>query len=357
MTDRTTPERTRGDDPRDRVPRLSLLFDMTSPEWATPASSLYAAAVDLAARADELGFARIVLHEHHNTDDGYLPAPIVLGAAIAARTTRLKLVLSAVVAPLRHPLHLAEELAVLDLLAQGRLSVVLVAGARESEYAMFGLPFRGRGAVLDETVETLRQAWTGEPFQFRGAPARVLPMPYQPGGPPLSLGGMTKGSARRAARLGVGYRPVMPQLHDVYRDELERLGTVAPAAGGPGAAPVSSGGRRAPTFLHISENPDADWKRIAPHALHHANTFTRWVIEAGADETHLVADADALRCHGDYASLTPDECIELFEAVGADGGIEFRPLLAGLDVSMAETSFDLLEREVLPGLGRRRAER
>ena len=112
---------------------LGVAFTMRSPSWGPPTPDLYAAALDMAAWADSLGFETVGLSEHHNTSDGYLPSPIVLASAIGARTSRIDIKLSVVLATLMHPLHLAEDLAVADLVSNGRLRVTLGRGtARRS---------------------------------------------------------------------------------------------------------------------------------------------------------------------------------------------------------------------------------
>lgn len=327
-----------------RGPRLSLRFDLATPPWGAPSAELFDAAVEMSAWADGLGFDHVMLHEHHNTDDGYLPSPIVLVAGMATRTRQVQLVLSAVVATLRHPIHLAEELAVLDLLSHGRLSVVLGAGSRRSEFDAFGVDMRRRPSLMEEAVTALRAAWTGAPFEFRGAQVQVLPRPVQVGGPPLAIGGMSEASARRAARLGVGYQPAMPQLYDVYLDELRRLGAVEPDGGKWAPAP----GRGLPMFLHVATDPDAAWARIAPHALYNANTFARWMQAEGTPGPPVVEDADTLR--GAYRVVTPTECIELCRAAGPGATLALQPLLAGLDPELGWASLRLFEDQVLGAL-------
>ena len=111
---------------------LAIAFNMRSPSWGPPTG--YAAAVlDMCAWADRLGFATVLLSEHHNTSDGYLPSPIVMAGAVGARTTRIDIKISVVLATLMHPVHLAEDLAVADLISGGRLHVTLGAGYRVPE--------------------------------------------------------------------------------------------------------------------------------------------------------------------------------------------------------------------------------
>src|SRR5690606_20598071 len=99
------------------------------------------------------------------------------------------------------PIRLAEQLAVLDLASGGRVTIVAGLGYREEEFAMAGVDRKRRGTVMEEAVETMRRAWTGEPFEYRGRRVVVTPKPKTPGGPTLLVGGSTEKAARRAARL------------------------------------------------------------------------------------------------------------------------------------------------------------
>ncbi len=100
---------------------FTISFDMRAPSFGAPAGDLYAAALDMCAWADELGFDVVGIGEHHASDDGYLPSPLVFAAAAAARTRRIKLRPSVLLAPLYDPIKLAEDTAVLQILSRGRL--------------------------------------------------------------------------------------------------------------------------------------------------------------------------------------------------------------------------------------------
>lgn len=204
---------------------FALRFDFRNPPIAgTDMAERYAAALDMAAWADQLGAVAITLSEHHGSDDGYLPSALTMAAAMAARTTNARLVIAAVVAAMHDPLQLAEEAAVVDLISGGRLDLCLVNGYVASEFDMFGEDIHRRAARVTETVAALRQAWTGQPFEFRGRTVRVTPTPARPGGPKITLGGSTEPAARRAARIADGFMASSPGLWDHYRDELVKLG-------------------------------------------------------------------------------------------------------------------------------------
>jgi alkanesulfonate monooxygenase SsuD/methylene tetrahydromethanopterin reductase-like flavin-dependent oxidoreductase (luciferase family) len=119
--------------------RLALRFDMRAPQIGVAPAVLYPASVDMCEWGDRLGFETVYLAEHHGADDGYCPSPIVQASAIAARTTRMRIHFSALIAVLHHPLRLAEDLAVLDLISEGRIEMTLGIGYRPHEYEMMGV--------------------------------------------------------------------------------------------------------------------------------------------------------------------------------------------------------------------------
>lgn len=322
------------------MPDLFLRFDMRSPAFGTDRARLYREAIEMCAWADARGFTAVRLSEHHGVEDGYLPAPLPLAAAIAARTQRLRLSIAAVVLPFHPPLLLAEQIAVLDLISGGRLDVTLAAGYVPSELAMFGIDPKARGRLLEQKLAVLRQAWTGEPFEHEGRRVRITPPPLQRPHPPLALGGSTPQAAKRAARLHCGFDTHLPDLYEVYRQEALALGDRP--------APWRAVG---PIFMHVCRDPAADWKRIAPHALHETNAYGRWAVETGLDSSYTeVSDAEALWQRGQYAVVTPEQCLELARSVGPDGILIFHPLMGGMDPDLSWASLELFVTEVLPKL-------
>src|SRR5262249_8536036 len=174
---------------------LGLRYDLRAPAFADVThAELYAACLEQCAWADARGFDVVALSEHRGVEDGYMSAPTPRAAAIAGRPRRLQINVAAVLVPLHDPVRLAEQLAVVQLVSGGRLSLVAGMGYRDEEFAMAGVERRQRGRLLDEYVGVLRQAWTGEPFEWRGRTIRVTPAPPSP---PLVLIGR---SARQAAR-------------------------------------------------------------------------------------------------------------------------------------------------------------
>jgi alkanesulfonate monooxygenase SsuD/methylene tetrahydromethanopterin reductase-like flavin-dependent oxidoreductase (luciferase family) len=324
------------------VPLFALRYDLRrAPCGPASHAELAAAALAQCEWADAHGFVSVTLSEHHGSPDGYLPSPIVLAAAVAARTQRLRLVLAALIAPLHDPLRLAEDLAVADVLSAGRVLPVLGAGYVESEFRAFGRSLGERGRAVEEAVRVLRAAWTGEPFEHRGATARVTPRPVQQPGPPIWLGGAAPAAARRAARLADGFLPAVPEAWEVYRAERVRLGHPDP---GP-AVPVLA------NFVHVARDPDAAWARIAPFALHESNAYARWAADSDAATPYQEAhDADALRASGRYLVLTPEELVERARALPPLGTVLLHPLIGGLDPELGWESLRLVADEVMPAL-------
>jgi probable F420-dependent oxidoreductase len=154
------------------------------------------------------------------------PDSIVLMSAIAAVTTRLRLIGAAIIAPLRHPVLLAHQLATLDLLCEGRLVVQPTVSWHREEYAALGVPFERRGELLDEHLAAWRELWTSSPASFDGrwyrfADVYLEPKPFRPAGPRLWFGGMSVGPwiVRRLVEYGHGFHP----FGQPTKDELQPL--------------------------------------------------------------------------------------------------------------------------------------
>jgi alkanesulfonate monooxygenase SsuD/methylene tetrahydromethanopterin reductase-like flavin-dependent oxidoreductase (luciferase family) len=288
--------------------------------------------------ADQQGFDSIGFSEHHASEDGYLPSPLIAATAAAAVTSSARIKVAALLLPLYELPRLAEDLAIVDHISGGRLDLIVGVGYRPEEYALHGNPFANRFSALERGVEFLRRAWTGEPFEHDGRTVHVTPAPMRPGGPPIYMGGSSPGSARRAARVADGYFPVSDVFEQAYLDECAALGK----------QPGPCRGTKGPMFVHVSEDPDRDWASIAPHALHETNSYGRWLAAAGDVGPYAeAADADSLRASGNYLVLTPPECVELARA---QGELTLHPLMGGLSPEIAARSLALVESRVLPEL-------
>ena len=148
------------------------------------------------------------------------PDSVVLMSAIAAATTRLRIVAGAIIAPLRHPILLAHQLSALDLLSEGRLVVQPTVSWLEEEYVAMGVPYRQRGALLDEHLSAWKALWRDTPATFAGrhyrfADAYMEPKPFRPDGPRLWFGGseISPFIVRRLVEHGHGFHPFGQPSH------------------------------------------------------------------------------------------------------------------------------------------------
>ena len=321
---------------------MALRYDLRSPEFATPHSVLYPTAVEQAVWADRQGFSTVYLAEHHGAEDGYLPAPFLVAAAMASRTRFIRFHFSAIIAVVHNPVQLAEELAVLDNLSGGRVESTFGIGYRPHEFALFGVDKKRRIAILEETIDICRRAWNGEPVTYNGVTLEVKPRPVQPGGPPIYIGGSAEPSAHRAALIGDGYRPALPELYEVYIADLLERGLPAPP-------PLLNQG---PLFLFVTEDPERDWERIKPNVLYATNATAKWAKERSTGDTPFkeADNLDDLKANTSFQVITPDECIRYAQSLGEDAELLIHPLFGGLDPELSWSSLELFESKVIPGL-------
>lgn len=327
------------------MPDLILRLDMRNPDFGEDKQTLYNTALEMAEWADNSGFDVIQISEHHGAKDGYLPSPMILGAAIAARTKQVRIRMALIILPLHDPLRVAEDLAVLDILSNGRLEVVVGAGYVPEEFAMFGRELKDRGVLMESHIEALKQAWTGQPFEFEGRPCQVTPTPIQQPHPPLWMGGSSPPAARRAARLVDYFYTENRELFDRFNAERERLGKAA--------LPFRNLGSG---FLVVSEEPDAEWKRMEPYILYECNCYGEWQASSNMQGQYVqMTDAEPLRATGLYPIIKPDEVhAYLDERPGEHDQICVHPLISGQSAEQGWKQLKAIEEHVIPALKQRR---
>lgn len=321
--------------------QVMLSYGLSSAPFGAPLQEVYAAVLDQCTWLEALDVddVRVAFPEGHGSEDGSSPSPIVIAAAVAGRTRRVRITLGAVVAPLHHPIRLAEELAMLDLISRGRVSIILAAGYRETDSNMYGIDSSDRAQLVEEAVDTMKKAWTGEPFEFRGTEVMVSPRPLQRPHPPIYLGGSSNAMARRAARIADGFVGGVEQT-DVYRAECVRLGREPSNVERVAAYP--------PKVALITHDPEAGWAKFGRYAFHTTNAGATWTGKApGPGAARAVADLDALRASGQFLVLTPKECVDLCRRQGT---ITLTPLVAGFSPKLAQESLDLFAEAVVPQL-------
>jgi alkanesulfonate monooxygenase SsuD/methylene tetrahydromethanopterin reductase-like flavin-dependent oxidoreductase (luciferase family) len=295
--------------------RFGIWHDFRNPApWRRPYDLLYRENLDQVAWAEELGFESVWVSEHHVTDEGYLPSVFPMLAAIAERTTTMRIGSAILLGPFQHPVRFAEDVAVLDQLSGGRLEVGIGLGYRQAEFDALGVPIAERARRTEELVETARRLW---------ADGTVTPPPFQQPEPPLWIGGSVAAAARRAARLRCNFMP------DAYtRTEVIEL--YRSLAGG-----------------EVSINPSiyvGEWDEVAEHFLYQFNRYREW---SGA---RTRASAGELPCDR-YIVGTPDEVAAGIDAIHERTGCDrlfFWARPPGLPIDLANRSLELFAREVIP---------
>lgn len=327
--------------------KFGIWLDFRNPvRWRQPWEEVYEETLSLAVGAEESGFESVWLSEHHLTEDGYLPSLFPALAAIAARTRSVRLGTAMVLAGLAHPLRLAEDAAVTDLLSGGRLELGLSAGYREREFEALGIDRAQRGARTEETVQILRRAWSGEPFSHVGEhfsfdEVTVTPVPARQG-PPVWLGGSGPAAARRAGRHGLRFLPDLgtpPEILDLYRETLAAHGH-DPARFGITAI-VTPG-------VYVCEDADEGWQEIREHYWYLLNTFQEWFGNPGLPsvddlprELFLVGPPD----------VVAEGLRERIKPLGDVERVIFFGRAPGLPADRARRSLELFAEHVIPRFG------
>jgi alkanesulfonate monooxygenase SsuD/methylene tetrahydromethanopterin reductase-like flavin-dependent oxidoreductase (luciferase family) len=206
------------------------LFFLMQRDEAWTEQEVYDSGLEQMLSAEALGYSSVWIAEHHFNDYGLCPSPPVLAAFVAARTTTMRLGMGVSLLPLHHPVDLAEQLAVLDVVSGGRLDVGIGRGGTLQDYQTFQSDRGDSRARVEEGIELIRRSWSGAPFDFQGRfhsaeRLHVRPRPAQRPHPPLFIAANSEDSVLSAARLGLptlsSFFVPVPELqkrHQVYRD-------------------------------------------------------------------------------------------------------------------------------------------
>lgn len=318
-------------------------FDFRSPSADDRTRrELFERALDQAAYVDEHGHDGVLLSEHHACGDGYLPSPLVVAAAVAARTRTIPITVSALLVNFYEPLKLAEDVAVLDLLSGGRVSYTLGLGYRREEYELFGRPWSTRGRDIEEAISVLVSLWAGDEVELAGRRVRISPLPMSRPHPFLFYGGGSTAAARRAARLGLNFQPqvVDRELREVYREECRRLGRE------PGFVLMPPTG---PANVFCAEDPDAFWAAYGDFLLADARGYSQWAGDLPSQVRDDSTTVEELRAAGRYLVLTADQLVERCRS-GEIRVVTNHPLCAGLPADPSWESLRLVCEQVMPAL-------
>ena len=350
---------------------FGLFFLMQRDErWSEQA--VYDSDVAQMLAAEALGYESVWIAEHHFNDYGLCPAPQVLAAFMAARTSTIRLGMGVSLLPLHHPVDLAEQLAVLDVVSGGRLDVGIGRGGTLQDYQTFRSERADARLRIEEGIGLMQQCWTGAPFDFNGQfhsaeRLHVRPRPVQRPHPPLFIAANSEDSVLSAARLGLptlsSFFVPVPELQrrrQLYRDTAQAAGR-SPAE--IAALERRCGGMR---VVHVAPDREDALRTTEPAFMSYQrkmaalrsdatggnvpNSFDRSLLRLRAFEEYL---ADGWALIG-----TPEEVREgLQQLVDATGYHRVLLLMAlpGLDTTRALRSMRLFAEEVAPAMRAPRA--
>lgn len=315
-------------------------------EWRRPWPQYYEAILEQIEWIDrELAFDGVHVSEHHFYDDGYLPAPLLMCAALAVRTNRVQLGTNVLQLPLHHPVRVAEEALVVDILSGGRLRLGLGMGYYHQELLGLGTPVNQRVSRTEEGVEILRRAFSGERFSFDGKrfplpELRVTPPPLRPGGPEIWIGAFAPAAVERAARIADGFMAIDKSTVPLYHEACERLGK-----------PPAERRLNRTYWTIIGEDPERAFAQAGPHWMY---LFNEYIKRDGYphlevfDDPHkalAAAEADGLIMVADGPTA-----VEEFNAAIDAGAIDITllTLMPGEDLDAVAERLAYISSEVIP---------
>jgi alkanesulfonate monooxygenase SsuD/methylene tetrahydromethanopterin reductase-like flavin-dependent oxidoreductase (luciferase family) len=327
--------------------KLGVFLDLRNPPgWRRPWTDHYGRALELIEEIERLGADAVWLTEHHLFDDGYLSQPLVFAAAVAARTKRLRIGTAVLVAAFRHPRHVAEETALVDVLSGGRVELGIGSGYVAAEFEAFDTDIARRFTLTDLAVEEVRRLLDGG--DLRPPPSQ---RPF-----PVWLGYLGPNNARRAGRLGVGLLSLNRTSLEPYLEGL--------AEGGYDPATARMGGV---VDIIVADDPEQAWQQILPFYVYQLNTY-RQAHGAGRPEALGDLTVEDLRdptaveripgLSVRLAVLTPDDAVSRITQRTAGLPVEHVytwASIAGMPDALVERHLELLLTRVAPALRERLA--
>jgi alkanesulfonate monooxygenase SsuD/methylene tetrahydromethanopterin reductase-like flavin-dependent oxidoreductase (luciferase family) len=323
--------------------RIGVCYDFRNPpDSGVSDATLYAEVMEQVKWLDDLGADLVWFTEHHFVEDGYLPSWIPVASAMASVTENVRFGTDICLMPFNHPLRLAEDLAVLDNLSNGRVEVGLGMGYAPHEFKGFGIPRARRLSLMNEGIEVLQHCFSGERFSYAGkryqfSDVVITPGYVQQGGPPLWIAAMSEAGALRAARYDTNFLPqgVRSRSYDPWVDALK--------SDGRNPADYRVGVIRS---ILVTDDRQTDWPAIRAAERYRMQLYQRFFEESGEG-------------FGDQGAPVPqtwiigsvDECVEQILEFVAEFGITDIVSMAvppGLRAAQMSESLERLFRDVAP---------
>jgi len=274
------------------VLKLGLYVDMrNAPTSGRPWASHYGRWLERIEEADRLGCAKVWLTEHHFFDDGYLPQVWTMASAIAARTKSIRIGSAVALLPLHSAIEQAEQIALVDVISDGRVEPGFGVGYRKPEYRAFAADFRRRYGEFRARIEAMRALWGEQP----GAERTVTPPPIQR---PMPLWGGFGGpqGAGLAGELGLGLQSLDPALAEPYRAGL--------VAGGHGAEAARMAGG---VEIFLTDDPERTWAAIEPFVTYRWESYNRYMFEGTRRELEVPQHFDTGALRSRFLLGTPEQ--------------------------------------------------
>jgi alkanesulfonate monooxygenase SsuD/methylene tetrahydromethanopterin reductase-like flavin-dependent oxidoreductase (luciferase family) len=324
---------------------FGLAYDFRNPDqWKKPFESLYREVLDQITWAEDLGFRSVWLTEHHFCDDGYTPSPLVVAAAIGARTQHMKIGTNLLVLPLHDPMRIAEDAATVSILTGGRFLLGVGQGYHEAEFEAFGRKLRNRPSLLEEGIEIIRRAWTGEIVNFSGKRfnvngVRITPVPDTV--PPILVGALADPAIERAARLGDGYLDTLNAGGAKYVDALSKVGK-----------DPADGRIYSLQWAVMDEDPERTWAEIGKHSVYQWNEYIGWGVFGPPDQIPRYENPAQLVEAGMIQLWDASTAIEQLSGILRDRpqtrDLHFFAQLPGESVESGSRRLEYLANKVMP---------
>ena len=256
--------------------RFGVLWPFRNPEFArVPWESLYSSHLDLIADSEAMGYDDAWLTEHHFVDDGYSPSLLPIAAAIATRTTRIRIGTFLVLLPLHNPVRIAEDTATVDLISNGRFELGVGLGYRREEFSDQGISHTERGARLQEGIAIIQRLLSGEAVTHNGKFSQlkniqIVPPALQRPHPPLWLGAIAPKAIERAAKMGFHFQAVGSSMLDKIYDDALR-------AAGRNPVDFNIAQLRA---VYVAPSREQAWELAAKPLHYMASCYAKWFAEA-----------------------------------------------------------------------------
>jgi alkanesulfonate monooxygenase SsuD/methylene tetrahydromethanopterin reductase-like flavin-dependent oxidoreductase (luciferase family) len=320
------------------MPSFGVMHSFWQPSpWRSSAAEHYAECLDLIEAAEELGYETVWLPEHHGSADGFPASPLVLAAAIAARTRRITIGTNVLLLPLHHPLRVAEDGAAVHAVSGGRLILGVGQGYVRHEFALFGVDRTHRPSRLEEGLSIIRRAWGEGRTGFSGRRFSLPDGPFEPrpdAPAPIYVGATGGPALDRAVRLADGLLTYVAEP----RHAIERYAAYADA--------LERHGRARETFpfvltsvCHVAADAETAWEQAAPGIA--------YLESALRPEPLRPEDLDRT----DYLVGAPDDVAERLAALYAHAPFDqfaFWARLPGLGKEQAATAQRLFAEAVMP---------